>query len=194
MPTKQRLTAEPPPFIPPQDILTDQMGPIPMVPADTPAEGYEGFSEAENRRVSNELAGNEETTELTEDERSQFETLLTCGKRTKTVDVMGHAVGIESLNVDDDLRIGLYTKDYRESDAYARAIQLATCAAGIRTIDKRSLYQSLSRDETSESVFQAKVQKLLQYHAAVITEIYREIMNLDVEFGELAMKLGKLKG
>jgi CRISPR/Cas system-associated endonuclease Cas3-HD len=71
---------------------------------------------------------------------------------------------------------------------------VATCAAGIRTIDGRPLYNALSRDESPESIFQAKLQKLRQYYPVVITEIYREILNLDVEFVELAVKLGKLKG
>ncbi len=119
---------------------------------------------------------------------------MSCGKRTKVIEVLGHSVGIESLNVDDDLRIGLFTKEYRESDAYARAVHIGTCAAGVRTIDGRLLYTPISEDETPESVFQAKVTKLLKFYPVSITEIYREILNLDAEFGELAMKLGKLKG
>jgi hypothetical protein len=180
MPTKQRLTAEPsPPLIAPQEV-PQQSIPVP------PHEG-------EDRRLVGE-APEADITELTDEERNQFITLMSCGKRSKTIDVMGHSVSIESLNVDDDLRAGLFTKEYRDSDAYARAVQLATCAAGIRTVNGRPLYTPISVDETSESIFQAKLSKLLKYHPVVITEIYREIINLDLEFGELAMRLGKLKG
>jgi hypothetical protein len=179
--TKQRLTAEPPPLIAPQEV-SQQPIPVPQVAQD-----------GEDRRLVGETPG-EDVTKPTDEERNQFITLMSCGKRSKSIDVMGHPVVVESLNVDDDLRIGLFTKDYRESDAYPSAVRLATCAAGVRTIGGRALYTPISTDETSESIFRAKLEKLLKYHTSVITEIYREIVNLDIEFGELALKLGKLKG
>lgn len=124
-------------------------------------------------------------------EREAFATLLTCGKTSKVVDVMGHAVGVESLNVDDDLLIGLFTKDYLGTEAYARAIQLATCAAGVRTVDGAPLYQPLAPTEPKETAFRARLQILRQYHSSVIMGIYPNILNLDVEFGALLEKLGK---
>lgn len=181
MSTKQRLTTEPPPLIAPQEVSQHPI-PVPQT-----AQG------GEDRRLVSDAPG-EHVTELTDEERNQFITLMSCGKRSKSIDVMGHSVVIESLNVDDDLRIGLFTKEYRESDAYPSAVRLATCAAGVRTLGGRALYNPISVDETSESVFRAKLGKLLKYHTSVITEIYREIVNLDIEFGELALKLGKLKG
>jgi hypothetical protein len=185
MPTKQRLTAEPPPFIPPQEIPD-----LPPTAAEMPLE--EEFTET--RRLVGGPVEDEGVFTPTDDERAQFVSLMTCGKKTKVIDVMGHSVGIESLNVDDDLRVGMFTKDFLGSDAYSRSIQVATCAAGIRTIDGRLFYTALSEDETTESIFAAKVTKLLKYRPVVITEIYREVLNLDVEFVELALKLGKLKG
>jgi hypothetical protein len=184
MPTKQRLSAEPPPFLEPQEVPNPTPPPPPTL--------SEEFTET--RRVVGEPLKGEEIFTPTDEERKQFITLMSCGKRTKVIDVLGHSVGIESLNVDDDLRIGLFTKEYRESDAYARAVHIGTCAAGIRTVDGRLLYTPLSPDETSESIFAAKVDRLLKYYPVSITEIYREILNLDAEFGELALKLGKLKG
>jgi hypothetical protein len=179
------------------------MGPVPLTPAPPPQGGYEGFEGAvespgpspqeESYRVVSD-AGDDDVTNLSEEDRRAFDTLLTCGRRTKTIEVMGHKVTIESLNVDDDLRIGVYCKEYRDSDAFPRAIQVATCAAGIRAINNRPMYSALSSDESSESIFQIKVDKLAKYYPIVITEIYREILNLDAEFAELAMKLGKLKG
>lgn len=124
-------------------------------------------------------------------ERAQFATLLTCGKSSKVVDVMGHAVGIESLNVDDDLFIGTFTKDYLGTEAYARAVQLATCAAGVRTVDGTLLYQSLSPSEPRETAFKVRLETLRQYHSSVIMGIYPHILGLDVEFGALLEKLGK---
>lgn len=67
------------------------------------------------------------------------------------------------------------------------------CAAGIRTINGQPLYQSLT-PATDDEVFDAKVEKLKDYYPIVITKIYRAIMDLDQEFAELAVKLGKIKG
>lgn len=125
------------------------------------------------------------------DERAEFASLLTCGKRAKMVDVMGHPVGIESINVDDDLLIGLFTKDYLGTESYARAVQLATCAAGVRTVDGVPLYQSLTPGEPTETAFRARLEILRKYHSSVIMGIYPHILNLDVEFGALLEKLGK---
>ena len=165
-----------PPFIEPQSI------PTPVPPSE------------ETRRLVADPVESENVYTPTADERDQFRTLMACGKRPKTIDVLGHTVEIESLNVDDDLRIGLFTKDYRDSDAYARAIHVGTCAAGIRTVDGRLLYTPISSEESSETIFRAKVKVLLKYYPVVVTEIYREILMLDAEFAELATKLNLLTG
>jgi len=180
-----RLTATEPPLVTPEASAPIPVPPQPFV-EDGPVEA--------DRRVVGSLEPEENVTELSGEERALFVSLMTCGKRTKTIEVLGHQVGIESLNNDDDLRIGMYTKEYRESDAYARAVHIGTCAAGIRTIDGRPLYSPLSSEDGPEGVFQAKVDKLLNFYPIAITEIYREILKLDVEFAELATKLGKLKG
>ena len=83
------------------DIITpDQIAPIPDL--------------EENRRVVGEVEEAEKVTKLTDEERMLFVSLVTCGKRSKIIEVLGHSVGIESLNSEDDLRIGLYTKEYRD--------------------------------------------------------------------------------
>ena len=195
----RRLVAEPV-FTTPEEVgtvITDPgllEEPAPTIVMDEPQAEIIVESGEESRRVVGELEQEEKVTDLTDEERAQFVILMNCGKRTKTIEVLGHKVGIESLNNDDDLRIGLYTKDFRDSDAYARAVHIGTCAAGIRTIDDRPLYQVISSDESPESIFRAKVEKLLKFYPIAITEIYREILKLDVEFAELAQKLGKLKG
>lgn len=196
-----RLSADPTPFIAPD---APGMGPVPVTSAPPPPDGYEGFKgaaetpgpyvEEETSRLVSDTQGDDITALSTED-RQVFDSLLTCGKRSKTIEVMGHKVTIESLNVDDDLRIGMYTKEFRDSDAFPRAIQVATCAAGVRAINNRPLVAgSLFQDESTQSIFQAKLDKLQSAYPIVITEIYREILNLDAEFADLAIKLGKLKG
>lgn len=163
-----------------------------------PPQPFIPLSEEEREKVATAeqevAAEGEEVTELTVEERGWFETLLTVGRRSKTVTVMGHEVVIQNLNTDDDLRIGLFCKDYQGAPpADSRAYQVATCAAGIRQVDGQPLYQPLG--ETSEQeAFDQKLQRLRHYYPVVITQIYREILSLDGEFMELAQKLGKLKG
>ena len=135
----------------------------------------------------------EEATELTDEERVLFQSLMTVGRRSKSIDVMGHTVVIQSLRVADDLRIGLWCKKYEETRGFQRAYQLGVCAAGIRTIDGKPLYESLTPSAEDE-IFEAKVEKLENYYPIVINQIYNAIIGLDSEFAELAMKLGKLKG
>jgi hypothetical protein len=181
--TKTGLTSDPTAFLQPETIPTAVP---PQAPVESPAE--------ESRRLVADPTPVEQVWEPTPEERQQFVSLLTCGKKSKVIDVMGHSVGIESLNTDDDLHVGVFTKEYLGTEAYARAVQLANSAAAIRTIDGSLVYTPLSPNETKNAIFDAKVEKLSQYHPAVITEIYREVLLLDSEFVKLAIKLGKLKG
>jgi hypothetical protein len=175
--TATGLTADPGAYMPSQDI---------------PAAPPEEF--VETRRLVGEAVQTEQIWEPSEEERDQFATFLNVGKQTKTITVMGHKVGIESLNIDDNLRIGTFTKDYLGTEAYAEAVRVATCAAAIRTVDGRPLYLPFSQDESPESIFEARLELLKRAHTSIVMETYPHILNLDVKFAELAIKLGKLKG
>ena len=173
----------------------------PVDPDIRPPEPFVSFGDEERIRVATPeqeeiaaAAAGEQTTELTDEERKWFDTLLTVGRRSKTISVFGHSVVIQNLNTDDDLRIGLACKEFQGAvPADARAYQVATCAAGIRSIDGQPLYQPLGETDPQE-MFDQKMARLRQYYPVVITQIYREILALDGEFIELAQKLGKLVG
>jgi hypothetical protein len=136
-------------------------------------------------------AEEESATELTKEERDWFRSLLTCGRRYKTINVMDHSIQIQTLTIADELRIGLFCKDYKDSQADYRAYQLAVCSAAIRSIDGISLYQSLIEKPDDDAVFTEKANKLKEYYPVVISEIYKQVVELDAEFKELADKLGK---
>lgn len=187
----RRITATP---VPPEMVLPETDISI-AEPEEFIAEERIVIPQGEEDREKVEKDTSEKVTELTDEERSWFSALLTCGRRHKTITVMGdHPVAIQTLNADDDLRIGLYTKEFKDSDAYPRAYQIAVCASGIRTVDNRPLYQPITEDEDSNAVFMEKVNRMSKFYPVVITEIYRAIMDLDTEFAELARKLGKLSG
>lgn len=186
----RRITATP---VPPEMVTSEE--PTLAPPEEFPAVAPEIVGDEAEDRVKVAEAPGEKVTDLTDEERVWFTTLLTCGRRHKTITVMGdHKVAVQTLNADDDLRIGLYTKEFKDSDAYPRAYQIAVCAAGVRTIDNRPLYQPITEDEDDGAVFMEKVERMRKFYPIVISEIYRAIMDLDTEFAELARKLGKLSG
>ena len=157
-------------------------------------EGPPGFEPKEGE-LPEEPEEEEKVTELTPAERQLFSSLLTLGRMTDIVDVFGHPVEIESLSVGDDQRIGLYCKEYQDAPpADSRSYQIAVCAAGVRQLDHKPLYQPLSDEESAQSIFVKRAAEIEKLYPAVVTEIYRAIMNLDIKFAELLDKLGKQKG
>lgn len=136
-----------------------------------------------------------EVIELTTQERADFAALLTCGRRSKTVTIMGHPVVIQTLTTADEMRIGLYTKDYTDTQlGFQRAYQVAVCAAGVREVQGKPLFTSL-RDITSEDeIFDKSAEEIKKFYPVVVTQIYQAVMDLEREFAELAIKLGKLRG
>lgn len=134
-------------------------------------------------------------TELTPQERADFASLLTCGRRSKTITVMGHPVVIQTLTVADEMRIGLFTKKYLDSQlGFQRAYQVAVCAAGIRELQGQPLFTSLREVTSEDEIFDKKVEAATKLYPVVITQIYQAILDLEREFAELAIKLGKLSG
>lgn len=180
----RRITADnPPPVLdpPPQGI-----------PEDLPP-GTVTTEAGETRRVVGQSASSR-LTELTEAERTTFSTLLSCGQMATEIDVMGFPVTIENLDTNDDLMVGQFAKDYLGSDAYQRAWQLATVACGIRTIEGRPVYTPMIENPSDQHMFNETVKRLGKYRPVVITEIYTEILKLDLEFGELRETLVKPNG
>jgi hypothetical protein len=137
----------------------------------------------------------EEGEELSPEEQVMFANLLTCGRRTKTLTVFDHTVVVETLNCDDDLRIGMYVKDYNGSTGEQRAYQIGVVAAGIRTIDgKPFVPSSLFQDADNAALFDERFKKVSKMYPTVVTKIYRAIMDAEREFVELSIRLGKLEG
>jgi len=142
-----------------------------------------------------QAAGEEPVTELTDQERIDFASLLTCGRRSKTITVMGHPVVIQTLTTADEMRIGLFTKRYLDSQlGFQRAYQVAVCAAGIRELQGAPLFSSLRETTSEDEVFDKGVEAVKALYPIVVTQVYQAIMDLEREFAELAIKLGKLPG
>lgn len=136
-----------------------------------------------------------QVTELSDEERRNFSALMTCGRRSKTITVMGHPVVIQTLSTADEMRIGLFTKTYNDTTlGFQRAYQVAVCAAGIREVQGHPLFTSLREITSEDEIFDKSVEAVKKYYPVVVTQIYQAIMDLEREFAELAIKLGKLSG
>lgn len=172
---------------------------IPVDPAVDPE-----LAPPQRRIVAEETAPDEEqpqapppveVTELTDQERHDFASLMTCGRRSKTITVMGHPVVIQTLTTADEMRIGLYTKAYAETQlGFQRAYQVAVCAAGVREVQGSPLFTSLREITSEDEIFDKSVEAVRKFYPIVVTQIYQGIMDLEREFAELAIKLGKLPG
>lgn len=130
--------------------------------------------------------------ELTEEERESFRSLLTVGRRTKTVEVFDHKIALASLNVDDEIMVGQATKPYKDSMTYPRAWQSAVVAAAIRSVDGEAWGQSLYADADSAVLFEEKWDKVKRMYPLIVQMLYKEVTGMEAEFAELAHKLGKL--
>lgn len=159
-------------------------------------------SRGEDRHIVGELITDEEPaaepeiTELTDQERADFAALITVGRRTKKITVLDHQVVIQTLKTGDEMRIGLFTKPYLETQGFSRAYQVAVCAAGIKEVDGKPLWRPLSAAEAldEDEIFRKGVSIVEDYYPIVVSQIYQGIMELEREFADLAIKLGKLSG
>lgn len=131
---------------------------------------------------------------LSPEEELMFASLLTCGRRSKSIKIMDHTVVVETVNGDDDLRIGLYAKPYVGSLGEQRAYQIAVAAAGIRSIDGKPFATTVYTDVDNSALFDEKVAKVQRMYPHVIQRIYRAVVDAEKEFAELVDRLGKSEG
>lgn len=171
-------------------------------PADPTVEpGLAAPAPREDRRIVGDLEERPapppetEVTELTDEERRDFASLMTCGRRSKTITVMGHPVTIQTLTTADEMRVGLFTKRYGDTQlGFQRAYQVGVCAAGIREVQGKPLTPSLREITSDDEAFDKAAEAVQEFYPIVVTQVYQAIMDLEREFAELAIKLGKLKG
>lgn len=164
-----------------------------------PVEGVESSSEEEPDRIRvddpEEDVLEEEPdpyTTLSAEERESLRDLMTVGRRTKTVTVFDHKVSLVSLNVDDEIMIGQATKEHIGSQTFSRVWQSATVAAAIRSVDGEAWGQSLYADADSSVLFEEKWTKVRRMYPLIVQILWKEVQDMEVEFAELARKLGKV--
>lgn len=148
----------------------------------------------EDHRLVDEPVEQEAGEELSPEEEVMFASLLTCGRRTKTVKVLDHVVVVQTLNCDDDLRIGLWAKPYVDSLGEQRAYQIGVAAAGIRSIDGRPFVATLYEGADESALFDEKAAKVSKMYPHAVQRIYRAVLDAEKEFVSLVERLGKSSG
>ena len=130
--------------------------------------------------------------ELTEEERSQFRTVLTIGRMRRRIFVFDHPFDICTPNIDEELAIGLFTSKYRETDFAMRAYQTAVAAAAIEKVDNKPLYVPLTEETDTEVLFNEKMKIVLKWHSSIVREVYEGVISLESRFAEVVNTLGRL--
>lgn len=145
----------------------------------------------EDPEAEGETRPEDNRTDLTDEERKQLVSLMTLGKRLKTVNILGHEVVLSSLMSEDELLIGDYVRPYMDTLAQARAYQIATVASAVRKVDGEQWGISLSENPAPEDGFYLRVEKVKKFHPLVLQYIFNECREIETEFADLARKLGK---
>lgn len=148
----------------------------------------------EDHRIVGDAPEEEVTEDLSPEEQVMFASLLTCGRRSKTLHIFDHTVVVQSLCGDDDLRVGMYAKQFAGTLGEQRAYQIGVAAAGLRSINGRPLVESLfdqGDSDAASALFDQKVAKVAKMYPSVIQRVYRGVLDAEKEFMELADRLGK---
>jgi hypothetical protein len=142
--------------------------------------------------IEDEIEEPEKRLVLTLEERTDLAKLLTVGRRTKKITLAGHQVTIQTLKGDDEMRIGLFTKPYLDTQGFARAYHVGVCAASVVEIKGQPLWDSLMPIEDPTERFNKNVEAIGQFYPIVISRLYDAVMDLEREFAQLALKLNLL--
>ena len=119
--------------------------------------------------------------------KRQFEGLLYLGHLEKKVtSIPFHEFTVRTLTVSDKLEISLLTKDYVDTSGYGRAYRAAVVAAGLQTVDGRSLVSS----SKGINVLRQKYEYVVNgWYDPVIDLLFKEIDELE---GQVLMVLKEL--
>lgn len=129
--------------------------------------------------------------ELSDEERDNFENLLTFGKKTSVKEVYGHSVYVSTLTVEEELQIGLLVKPYLNTDAYHRAYKTAVVAASVKEIDGQPIYHPLSEKEDSNHIMRKKWDKIKTYYPIIVDQMYNCVTELEQELIPLLSKIAQ---
>jgi hypothetical protein len=128
--------------------------------------------------------------QLTEDESESFRNLVMVGAISDTFEIAGHKVILHTLNVDEDLQVGVLLHKFTDTHAFPRAYKTLICAAAIISIDGEPLVTHFSLSEGKVTV-QERFDKLKDFFPVVIDAIYERFVELEEKVTPVVSRLGK---
>lgn len=102
--------------------------------------------------------------------------LLYLGQLTKEVHWGGHTFLLRTLRMQEELAIGLLTKEYESTFALGRAIAAATVGAALEELDGVEFVAALGPDVLSR--VKSKYDHVRQWFWPVIEKLYQEYLDL----------------
>jgi len=102
--------------------------------------------------------------------------LLYLGYLEETIQMFGHSFTMRTLEVGQELEIGLLIKEYTGTVTQGRALAAATVAASLEAVDGRTIYQQLGPND-KDSV-RRKFDYVLKWFWPTIETLYNEHLRL----------------
>jgi hypothetical protein len=123
--------------------------------------------------------------------KQEFEGLLYLGYlRKEVLDIPFHKFVVRTLTINEKLEISLLTKEYVDTIGYGRAYRAAVVAAGLETVDGRTLLPSNKGTNVLRQKFEYVINS---WYDPVVDILFREIDDLEGQVLIVLQELGILK-
>jgi hypothetical protein len=125
-----------------------------------------------------------------EEWKQEFEGLLYLGHLEKTVSsIPFHTFVVRTLTVNDKLSVSLLTKEFQDTIGYGRAYRAAVVAAGLQSVDGRSLVPG----NKGVNVLRQKYDYVINgWYDAVVDTLFAEIDALEGQVIEVLRQIGMI--
>jgi len=123
--------------------------------------------------------------------KQEFEGLLYLGYLQKEVlDIPFHKFVVRTLTINEKLEISLLTKEYVDTLGYGRAYRAAVVAAGLETVDGRTLLPAVKGTNVLRQKFEYIINS---WYDAVIDILFKQIDELEGQVLIVLQELGIFK-
>jgi len=123
--------------------------------------------------------------------KQEFEGLLYLGYlRKEVLDIPFHKFVVRTLTINEKLEISLLTKEYVDTIGYGRAYRAAVVAAGLETVDGRTLLPSNKGTNVLRQKFEYVINS---WYDAVIDVLFKHIDELEGQVLIVLQELGIYK-
>jgi hypothetical protein len=188
-PLEGRLYDVPPPLREPQPPTVQSTSSRPAPSSDAP--GIGGTSGQE------ESSGGEAADpppEFDERYRDEFTGVMFIGALKDSFTWLGHTFKIRTLKTDEFVEIGLLVKPYEGTASEIKALQAATVAGCVLSVDGRPLPQAISSDPSQTDLSLRFEYVMKHWYAPTLDVVYERYYILELRVRELLDAMGNRSG